>query len=479
MLCVVLVAGYYYWFVPGASEYMSFTAPENTSGSDSAVADADDSSSTDIISPPSFDEAPVQQKSSVKKISRAAITPEKVSVPVADDTGSDTSVDTIVPQENNSSSVITLALPTACSFPGDVSEAILSREIILNEIAWMGSVSSSNAEWMEIKNSSGHDINLSGWKLLSASGKITISFSASDIISSGGFLLLSRNSSSGISYSGDLSNTGDALAIVDPQCTVSDFLDASSGWPAGNNTTKQTLERDADGIGWHTSVSPGGTPDAENSVIVLTSPSENNSVALQTSTSDGDASPISIPTITEPTSTDDVATTTPSISNNTPTSTPVISSGHVLIAAVQIAGASSSNDFVKLYNPTQTSIDMSGWKLHKRSSTGTDYSIKTFPTGSVIASGQFFVWANSTAGFSESIGANVSSTETLSADNSVALLDANGTMIDALAWGTGTGQYGEGPPYPTDPTASQILTRQLVNGSMVDTSNNANDFTVQ
>jgi hypothetical protein len=152
---------------------------------------------------------------------------------------------------------------------------------------------------------------------------------------------------------------------------------------------------------------------------------------------------------------------------------------HVLIAAVQIAGASSTNDFVKLYNPTGSSVDMSGWKLHKRSNTGTDYSLKVFPTGSVIAAGQYFIWANSTNGFSESISANVSSTETLSADNSVGLLDASGTVIDAVAWGTGTGQYGEGPPYPTDPAANQILTRQLVDGSMVDTSDNANDFILQ
>jgi hypothetical protein len=151
----------------------------------------------------------------------------------------------------------------------------------------------------------------------------------------------------------------------------------------------------------------------------------------------------------------------------------------VLIAAVQIAGATASNDLVKLYNPTAAAIDMSGWKLHKKSSTGTDYSLKAFPTGSVIGAGQSFVWANSEDGFSETVSANVSSTETLAADNSVALMDAAGTIVDAVAWGTGTSQYGEGPPYPTSPGANQLLSRRSSDGVMADTGDNSNDFTLQ
>jgi hypothetical protein len=122
---------------------------------------------------------------------------------------------------------------------------------------------------------------------------------------------------------------------------------------------------------------------------------------------------------------------------------------------------------------------MSGWKLHKKSETGTDYSLKTFPLGSTIAAGQSFVWANSIGGFSETIAADASSTETLSADNSVALIDVSGNIIDAVAWGTGASQYGEGPPYPTDPGANQLLARRSLDGVMVDTDDNTNDFTLQ
>ncbi len=146
---------------------------------------------------------------------------------------------------------------------------------------------------------------------------------------------------------------------------------------------------------------------------------------------------------------------------------------------MQIAGAASTNDFVKIFNPTGAAVDLSGWKLHKKSSTGTDYSLKTFATGASIASGGYITWANSENGFADSIGADVSSTETLSADNSVALMDPSETVIDAVAWGTGTNQYVEGDAYPDSPTANQVLVRKSVASTVVDTDDNANDFTAQ
>jgi hypothetical protein len=218
--------------------------------------------------------------------------------------------------------------------------------------------------------------------------------------------------------------------------------------------------------------STDSTATTTNASLTLTDQATSSSQTYSSSTDSSSTDVVSADT-TSTTSTDAPAPTT------TPTNTAAGAASHILIAAVQIGGASSSNDLVKLYNPTVAAIDMSGWKLHKKSQTGTDYSLKEFPVGSTIAAGQFFVWANSTGGFSETAGANVSSTETLAADNSVALMDATGNIIDAVAWGTGTSQYGEGPPYPTSPGANQLLSRRSSDGMMVDTDNNTNDFTLQ
>lgn len=449
-----------------------------------------------------------------------------------------------------SSSVAAQSPISSCSFPTNGSST--TRRVILNEIAWMGSASSSDAEWIEIKNNFTDTIDLSGWELSDASGKIKIFFAEGDVITPGGLLLLMRGSASGGNdqnnitaekiYSGDLTNAGDVIALMDPQCDTSDYLDASNGWPGGNNTTKATLERDADGIGWHTSALPGGTPGAENSAGPLpaqytlsiafqgdslgaTLASDPAGLVCATTCTGSFASGTKItltPTAGINTAFKEwsgscsgeticsfvIATTTSLVAEfqSTPVATPSTSvavappsspsssdggggdvsppaeavlASHVLIAAVQIAAASSSNDFVRLYNPASATVDMSGWKLHKRSNTGADYSLKEFPAGSMIGPGQSFVWANSAGGFSGAVGADVSSTETLAADNSVALMDGAGNVVDAVAWGTGSGQYGEGPPYPTDPGPNQVLARTSSGGVMVDTDNNANDFALQ
>ncbi|HEX4104039.1 MAG TPA: lamin tail domain-containing protein [Candidatus Paceibacterota bacterium] len=380
-----------------------------------------------------------------------------------------------------------------------------SHQIILNEIAWMGSVAAaeetasaaSEREWMELKNISGSAVDLSEWQILDSLGNIKFVFPSGATIGANGFYLLSRGGDAvaGISpdaaYVGGLSNGGDVLELFDAACAASDLIDASAGWPAGNNTTKQTLERDADGVGWHTSISPGGTPKAENSVVMTPASSPAANIVIDPVPSAA-LTPTPTPTPTDsPVPTPAPAPAAVSMSTptpapiSTPTSTPTparTSSGspnHLVIAAVMIAGASSANDFVKIFNPTAAAVDVSGWKIHKKTSTGGDDSLREFASGSSVAPGGYFTWANSADGFGDATHANATSTETLAADNSVALFDASGTLVDAVAWGTGTNQYVETAAYPTDPLANQTLARIFLNGAIVDTDNNANDFTIQ
>jgi len=78
---------------------------------------------------------------------------------------------------NTPSSGTVHAIPQPlCAFP--VSSSSPSQKVILNEIAWMGSPSSTgdgataaaDDEWIELKNISPFDIDLAGWSLTSASG---------------------------------------------------------------------------------------------------------------------------------------------------------------------------------------------------------------------------------------------------------------------------------------------------------------------
>jgi hypothetical protein len=163
----------------------------------------------------------------------------------------------------------------------------------------------------------------------------------------------------------------------------------------------------------------------------------------------------------------------------TSTSTAGGAINHLVIVQVQLAGVARSDSFVKIFNPTTRSVDIGGWKLRKRSSTGGEYSLREIAKGSVILSGGYFMWANSKNGFASSTNADVGSAETLAANNSVGLLSSDGTLVDAVAWGIGTNQFGEGVAFATNPASNQVLIRKSAEGNVIDTDNNASDFMLQ
>lgn len=139
----------------------------------------------------------------------------------------------------------------------------------INEICWMGSTASANDEWLELKNLSSAEIDLSGWTLNAADGAPKINLSGT--IPAGGYFLLERTSddsapdaAADLIYTGSLGNSGEILELKDGAGNLVEAIDASLGWPAGDNDTKQTMERKADGV-WQTSFLSGGTPKAANS----------------------------------------------------------------------------------------------------------------------------------------------------------------------------------------------------------------------
>ncbi|MEZ4103307.1 MAG: lamin tail domain-containing protein [Candidatus Paceibacterota bacterium] len=124
---------------------------------------------------------------------------------------------------------------------------MVKAEILVSEISWMGNSSSANAEWIELQNTGGSSVNLSGWTLKSEDGSPSINLSGS--ISGGSYALLERTSDATVSgvtalltYSGALANDGEHLVLRDGNGNIIQNLDFSSGWPAGDNSTKQTMQ---------------------------------------------------------------------------------------------------------------------------------------------------------------------------------------------------------------------------------------------
>lgn len=134
---------------------------------------------------------------------------------------------------------------------------------VISEIAWMGTSASANAEWIELFNPLSAAVSVDGWTLSAADGSPGISLAGS--VPAGGYFILERTNDeslpgiqAGQIYSGSLSNSGERMILKDRLGRTVDEVDGSSGWPAGDNLTKQTMQRS--GSVWVTSDPTPGAP---------------------------------------------------------------------------------------------------------------------------------------------------------------------------------------------------------------------------
>jgi len=162
-----------------------------------------------------------------------------------------------------------IAVSKNCDF--NLADSPVAEKIIFNEIAWMGTEAGYDKEWIELKNISDSPADISGFQVLDKDGQIKITFRDKTIIPAGGFYLLERgedavpNVKADLIYAGNLRNADETLKFFDGDCNLIDVVSAKPNWPAGDNKNKFTMERNADGNGWHTSQIKEGTPKKENS----------------------------------------------------------------------------------------------------------------------------------------------------------------------------------------------------------------------
>ena len=130
---------------------------------------------------------------------------------------------------------------------------IYTHPVVINEVAWMGTATSTDDEWMELYNMTPYDIDLSGWTLNSADGTPHIDLEGEILAED--FYLLERTADTTISditadliYTGALGNGGEELILSFASSTVDQT--PAGPWPFGDNTSKRTMERkDVTGAG--------------------------------------------------------------------------------------------------------------------------------------------------------------------------------------------------------------------------------------
>lgn len=132
--------------------------------------------------------------------------------------------------------------------------ALLAQPVVINEIAWMGTRASASDEWIELCNTTPAAVDLQGWHLVAADGAPAIALRG--VIPAGGFFVLERTDDQTIAdrpadqlFTGDLKNSGEWLMLRDTDSVLVDQVRCdSSGWFAGSNTTKTSMEKKHPGI---------------------------------------------------------------------------------------------------------------------------------------------------------------------------------------------------------------------------------------
>lgn len=162
--------------------------------------------------------------------------------------------------------------------------------IVINEVAWAGSADSANDEWIELYNTTGSAVDLTGW-VIEDDGSTT--YALSGTIAAGSYFLIEDSETSVNPNAADvvvgisLANSGDSLVLKDETGAVIDSVNSGGGlWPAGDSGTNGSMERidvmaSGDDAGnWGTSDGNGSNATASGGTLIVGTPGLLNSVGV-------------------------------------------------------------------------------------------------------------------------------------------------------------------------------------------------------
>jgi hypothetical protein len=286
---------------------------------------------------------------------------------------------------------------------------------MINELAWAGTLASAHDEWIELYNPSGTTIHLNGWSLTDG-GDIRISLKGT--IAPHAYFLLERTDNSTISdipadqiYTGSLRNSGESLWLRDPGGNMVDSVNPGGGaWPSGNSSTRASMERHSSGS-WGTFTGAGSTGHDANGNPIQGTPRRKNSHHFPPPTT----TPIPEPTPTPTPTIDPELTPTPFAPQT------------ILINEIAWAGtlASSNDEWIELFNPSNQLINLEGWML----TDGNDIRISL--SGTISASGFYLLERTDDSTIANLSADQVYSGGLKNSGETLWLLDPTGATIDS------------------------------------------------
>jgi len=162
---------------------------------------------------------------------------------------------------------------------------------------------------------------------------------------------------------------------------------------------------------------------------------------------------------------------------------------HIVISEVQIGGGSIDDEFVELYNPSGSPVDMTGWRLTKKTASGTQSNLVASISGTIGSHGYFLVAHPDYDGSVTPDLEYSATTSALAANNSVTLYsDAGTTLVDLVGMGSALASESAATSSPdsngsVERKANSASTTDTMTtgadqtaGNGEDTDNNSNDF---
>lgn len=337
------------------------------------------------------------------------------------------------------------------------------QSILLNEIAWSGSVQSPFNEWIELRNTLSEAVNLAGWRLQNKGGDIGVIFPSSLNIAAQEYFLLERTDDTSVPgatadfvYRGTLRDEEETLVLFDNACRLIDKGEANPAWPAGSTgSEKRSMERN-DTLGWHTYQGAfangiGGTPRSYNSRVTeaVNSPSPQTQNTQAADTKD-----------IEPTTNASAAATTPIFYRK----------GDVTFSEIAWMGTAAfpNHEWIELKNNATTTIALEGWRIDKEDgSTLVGEKGDELSVSHVISPGGYFLLERNE--LATSVTADKVYDGALANGGEVLMLkDPAGNEIDridmASGWQAGKNEVNTDGDKPTMSNIGTLLLPSWVNG---------------